>query len=181
MKITQWQLNEVKKQLDKAMIPVIKGLVEWIDAKIEDVKKPEYITSKEAFRDMCYAVIHSGGKYLSPKKIDTTSTERFYPSKENSQQSQKEDWRYRHPVGPSIELPALTVDVMKFTGAQAKNERKAQAYYARCEKIRHNSKEAKRIAALKDAKEQVLVNIALRGVDGASEAIEAFQDLCARA
>jgi len=175
VKITQWQLNEVKKQLDKSLLPVIKGLVKIINAKIDDVKEPEYITPGKAFRDMCY-----GTAYPSEKRLPTKDTDKYWPGKEN-RRAEKNEWSYRANVGQSIELPALMVDVMKFTGAQKKNEKKAQAYYAKCEKIRHNSKEAKRIAALKEAKEQVLVNIALRGVDGASEAIEAFQDLCARA
>lgn len=175
MKITQWQLNEVKKQLDKSLLPVIKGLVKIIDAKIDNIKKPAYITPTKAFRDMCF-----GTPYPTEKRLSTKHTDKYWPDREN-RRAEKGEWSYRANIGPSMDLPALTVDVMKFTGAQKKNEKKAQAYYAKCEKIRHNSKEAKRIAALKEAKEQVLVNIALRGVDGASEAIEAFQDLCARA
>jgi len=168
-KITQWQLKEVSAELDRIMEPTLTALNAQLQMRIDKIALPNYITVHEAFRKL----IFKGNAWPTTNKLPNDEMQDFYPEDPPEQ----EQW-YGH-TGPAIKLPASSIDLMEYTGAQKINEGRARKYHQRLKKVKVESMEAKKIADLYWARQAVLTRITLEGVAGATEALSAFKITCA--
>jgi len=172
-RITQWQMEEVMKEIDRVMEPTLTTLNAQLQMKIDHITEPRYITVHEAFWKLSYNMT----AYPSNKKLPPDETRDFYPE-DLSDKERKEKGYYCGHSGPSMKVPAASIDLMEYTGSQKINERRAKKYHQKVMKVRESSMEAKRIAALYLARQAVMTRIALEGVAGATEAISAFKITC---